>query len=198
MDRTGSPLIYTAYRGSSMNPTLVEPELLEIIPYADERLIRKGDVILFLAPGGSSSMVHRVMRVTCEGILTRGDHNRFDDAQKARAAQLRGRVVAARYGNRRRTVHGGPAGLAWHYFLRLWLAIDRHASSVLSPPYRALSRSGLMRRWLPAKYRPRVMAFQDKRLLMLGSHVIGRYDLRQRKWQVKRPFRLICVPTEIE
>ena len=80
----------TAYTGPSMNPTLREPELMEVVPYG-KRAVRCGDVILFRSPGGGQSVVHRVTRVTPDGIRTRGDNNRSEDAYSLQPAHIIGR-----------------------------------------------------------------------------------------------------------
>ena len=42
-------MFFAAYVGPSMNPTLREPEIMEIMPY-DNRPLRVGDVAFFLPP----------------------------------------------------------------------------------------------------------------------------------------------------
>jgi hypothetical protein len=180
-----------------MNPTIAEPALMEVVPYTHEAAVRPGDVLLFQPPGQPSAIVHRAMRITPRGILTRGDNNPMDDAAPLAFAHVTGRVVAIRRGEQRRTIHGGRAGLAWHYFLRGWRVINRWLSRLLHAPYHALARTGLLRRLLPARWRPRVVVFQGARLVMLGARVIGRYDARTRAWQIRRPLRLLCDPQDL-
>jgi hypothetical protein len=67
-------IFFAAYVGPSMNPTLQEPEVMEIMPYCN-RPMHAGDVIFFLPPEGDQPVVHRVVRVTPAGISTRGDNN---------------------------------------------------------------------------------------------------------------------------
>src|SRR5512143_1944898 len=97
--------IFAAYTGRSMNPTLVEPELLEVVPCSDTP-VRPGDVILFTHTGTKAQIVHRVARVTSAGLVTRGDSSAQDDADLCQRAEVRGRVVAAWRGQRRRAVPG--------------------------------------------------------------------------------------------
>lgn len=78
---------FAAYAGPSMNPTLVEPELIEIEPYY-ERPVRVGDVVFFTPPGEQALIVHRVVRLTAAGIRTRGDHNARDDAELLEPADI--------------------------------------------------------------------------------------------------------------
>ena len=71
-------VFFAAYVGPSMNPTLREPEIMEIVP-CGSRPLRVGDVVFFLPPGSDRPVVHRVVRVTPAGISTRGDNNSRED-----------------------------------------------------------------------------------------------------------------------
>ena len=187
--------IFAAYTGPSMNPTLVEPELLEIQPYAN-RAPRVGDVIYFHAPD-ERDIVHRVVAILPDGIRTRGDNNPCDDPWLVPASALVGRVVAAHRGNAQHKIFGGRAGFAQHYFLRAWRRINARVSRKLHAPYRAFARMGILRTLIPGCWRPRVVTFQATRLLMMGSRVIGRYDAQRRVWQIQRPFRLFVDEAEL-
>ena len=72
-------MFFAAYVGPSMNPTLREPEIMEIMPY-DGRPVRVGDVVFFLPPEADQPVVHRIVRVTPAGISTLGDNNTREDA----------------------------------------------------------------------------------------------------------------------
>ncbi len=50
------------YFGPSMIPSLRPGDELEIVAY-DQQQIRKGDVIVFIPPGGDAKIVHRVVSV---------------------------------------------------------------------------------------------------------------------------------------
>lgn len=90
-------VFFCAHRGNSMQPTLSERDLLEIEPYG-RRPMRRGDVIFFTHPQEDKPAVHRVMRISSEGILTRGDNNNLMDPWVLRAEDVIGRVVRARQG----------------------------------------------------------------------------------------------------
>lgn len=78
--RIGGIQVYDVYPTASMRPTLEVGDLVivEAVPYTN---IHLGDVIVFQPPipgGGCSSevIVHRVVNITSEGLITQGD-NRF-------------------------------------------------------------------------------------------------------------------------
>ncbi len=184
-----------AYHGPSMNPTLVEPELLDVVPY-DERPVRVGDVIFFTLPDGRA-VVHRVVQSTPAGISTRGDNNPHLDPWLLQPVAISGRIVAAQDAGKRRVIHGGRVGMAWHRLLRRWRSINRVTSRLLHRPYRALAANGIVAKHLPAPWRPRVAVFGARRLLLWGRRVIGHYDAQRGQWIIRRPYRLLVDATEL-
>lgn len=187
-------MFFAAYVGPSMNPTLREPEMLEVVPY-DSRPLRVGDVVFFVpSPEADQPVVHRVARVTPVGISTRGDNNAQEDTFLLQPEDIKGRVLAAWRGQKRREIAGGLQGRLTSRWLLCRRILGKGVSYLLYPLYYALSRWGFIARLLPAPLRPRVVVFQtqgqDQFRLLLGQHVIGRYDDQKRQWQIQRPFRL--------
>lgn len=187
-------MFFAAYRGPSMNPTLREPETMEVLPYG-RRPLRVGDVILFLSPATGQPIVHRVVRVVSTGISTLGDNNTQEDAFLLQSSRIQGQVVAAWRGQRRRRIAGGLHGR----FTRRWAhwqrTVDRGVSPLLHPLYHALSRWSVFAWMMPVSFRPRVVVFHtegcDRVRLLLGQQVIGRYDSRSQRWEIRRPFQLL-------
>ena len=188
-------MILAAYVGPSMNPTLREPEMMEIVPYGT-RSVRAGDIVCFRPPSHDYQVVHRVARLTPAGMTTRGDRNLNEDSYLVRREDITGQVVAAWRGQSRREIAGGLEGRMTSRWLRWRRLPGNIMSRLLHPWYDALSRSGLVARLLPARFRPRVVVFrtpgQDQLRLLVRHHVIGRYDAQTRQWQIRRPFR-VCV-----
>jgi SynChlorMet cassette protein ScmC len=186
-------MFFAAYAGPSMNPTLREPEIVEIAPY-DGRPLRVGDVAFFLPPEADRPVVHRIIRVTPAGISTRGDNNTHEDALLLQPKSIKGRVVAAWRGQKRRKIAGGLQGRLTSRWLRWRRVLDRGASPLLHPLYQALSHWKLIAWALPVSFRPRVVVFhvrgRDQFQLLLGQRIIGRYDDRRHQWQIQRPFHL--------
>lgn len=190
---THGALFFAAYVGPSMNPTLREPEMMEIVPY-DSRPLRVGDVAFFLSPEVDQPVVHRIVRVTPAGLSTRGDNNTQEDVFLLQPKDIKGQVVAVWRGRKRREIAGGLHGRLTSRWLRWRGVLDRGVSRLLHPLYHALSRGGMIASLLPAPLRPRVVVFQtqgrDRFLLLWGQHIVGRYDGQKRQWQIQRPFRL--------
>jgi len=192
-ESTTGNVFFASYVGPSMNPTLCEPEMMEIVPY-ESRPPRVGDVAFFLSPGAEQPVVHRIVRVTPADITTRGDNNTREDPCLLQPRDIKGQVVAAWRGRKRREIAGGLRGRLRGRWVRLRRIPDRLISCLLRPLYHDLSRNGDIARLLPRRFRPQVVAFQvkgrDQFRLLLGKQVIGQYDDQKRQWQIQRPFRL--------
>ena len=184
---------FCAHIGSSMHPTLNELDLLEIMPYG-KKTLRAGDVILFLPPEENQPIIHRVERVTKEGIRTHGDNNIENDPWLLQHEDVLGRVVAAWRGQKQRNIPGGNSGRLMSLSVRWILALDRGISRLLHPIYHSLARTGVVHCMLPSRLRPRVVVYragsQTQLRLLLGRHVVGQFDNRQHQWHIRRPFRL--------
>jgi signal peptidase len=188
-DKRSDAVYFCAHTGTSMHPTLSELDLLEIKPYS-HRPIRVGDVILFLLSKGDKPVVHRVVRISPEGIRTRGDGNNRVDTWILSPEDVIGQVVRAVRGKRRRPIYGGTFGRVWSLGVGGFKMLVRS----LSLPYYLLARWGNLRHWGPIQKRMRIIAVnhsQGKELkLMLGRWVIGWRRPEGLEWQIRRPFRL--------
>jgi SynChlorMet cassette protein ScmC len=186
-------MFFAAYVGPSMNPTLREPEIMEIMSYGS-RPLRVGDVAFFLPPEADQPVVHRVVRVTPAGISTLGDNNTQEDTFLLQPQSIKGQVVAAWRGQKRRKIAGGLQGRFTSRWLRWRRVLDRGVSPLLHPLYQALSHWGLIAWVLSVPFRPRVVVFHaqggDQFQLLLGQRVIGRYDVYRHQWKIQRPFHL--------
>jgi SynChlorMet cassette protein ScmC len=186
-------MFFAAYVGPSMNPTLREPEIMEIMPYGS-RPLRVGDVAFFLPAEADQPVVHRIIRVTPAGISTLGDNNTQEDTLLLQPESIKGRVVATWRGQKRRKIAGGLRGRLANRGLSWRRVLDRGVSPLLHPLYQALSHRGLIARLMPAPLRPRVVVFRaqgrDQFQLLLGQRIIGRYDERRHQWRIQRPFHL--------
>ncbi|UCG42940.1 MAG: SynChlorMet cassette protein ScmC [candidate division WOR-3 bacterium] len=188
------------YTGTSMDPSLREPDLLEVKPYSAER-VRPGDVVCFKPPGTDRTIVHRVVGVGPDGIRTRGDNKiATDDPWVLRQGDIIGRVVAAQREGRRRAVHGGWKGRRSLLVRRgtlLGRGIRRLVGSLPHALYDFVAGLGPFDRLLPSNLRPRLVRFrcyaarrQMSLKLLMGRQTIGRYVGRCDEWRIRRPFRL--------
>jgi signal peptidase len=193
LNEQGDSLNKVVYTGPSMNPTLKAPDILSVVPY-NERKIRCGDVIVFVPTGGNRRITHRVISVDKEGIKTRGDNNSDIDSFILKPDNILGRVVYARRGNRRLRIYGGLAGRLFVYTVKVLKKIDTGISFLLHPIYHWLSKTGLFRRLVPLRLKPRIISFKRpagvEHHLVMGRRVVGKRLPGKVDWHIKRPFRL--------
>jgi signal peptidase I len=107
------PFRFTA-TGCSMSPFIRDGDLITISPVSSR--LRPGDVVPFVSPFCDKLMVHRILNVSREGCLTKGDNNSEPDG-RIPASSIIGRVV--RVEHRRRQVR---FGLGIERFLIAWLS----------------------------------------------------------------------------
>lgn len=105
------PFRFTA-SGSSMEPFIRDGDVLTISPLSLP--LRRGDVVPFINPSGKQLMVHRILDVSREGYLIKGDNNSVPDG-RIPAAAIIGRVVRVEHGERQVRMGLGPERLliAW-------------------------------------------------------------------------------------
>ena len=181
------------YNGSSMEPTLKPGDRLDTVPY-DRQKIRRGDVVVFIAPADGSKVVHRVVSADSKGIRTRGDNCNRIDPWVLSPDQILGRVISVHRRNKRRRILGGYLGRVFAGAVRALNALDLGASFLLRPFYDRLARSGILRCWKPVWLEPRVISFshsgETELQLLIGRWVIGRLLPGMAQWYIRRPFRL--------
>lgn len=182
------------YKGPSMNPTLRSPDILQIVPYSDDRKIQRGDVIVFVPPGRSLSATHRVTTVDASGIRTRGDNNSLHDDWHLTPEMVLGRVVYAHRAKGKRRIYGGLPGRIIGNSLLAARYLDLKISFLLRPIYHYLAGASLFRAILPERLRPCVKtnkrSFGDEYLLLMGKFTIGYRIPGCDNWRIRRPFRL--------
>jgi SynChlorMet cassette protein ScmC len=178
--------------GTSMNPTLCEPDLLEIEPYGNRR-VRRGDVVCFTSPDTGRAVVHRVVAVSPRGIRTRGDNNTADDSGLLKPGDIVGRVTAAHRGSRRRAVPGGWSGSAALGWSRVGQGARKLAGLVPGKIYSFINSFGPFDNVLPRDLRPRLVRFRTRYRVFLklhmGSQAVGYYDFRHDLWHIRWRFR---------
>jgi signal peptidase I len=184
--------LYFVYRGVSMNPTFIEPEMITVFPYEKSR-IRTGDVICYKTTADENVIVHRIIGINGSRIQTKGDNNAAPDPYTIEAADIIGRVCESRKEGRLRRIHGGAAGITAMYCIRMRKPGMRFMSEMLHSVYNYLSHSGIMRKLLPGKIKIDFAVFERGKIkypkIIISGKTIGRYNPREQRWNIKRPYR---------
>ncbi|MDD1689058.1 MAG: SynChlorMet cassette protein ScmC [Methanoregula sp.] len=191
------PVVYT---GPSMNPTLVSPDLLDVVPYGEAAPVA-GDVVCFLREATGQVVVHRIVRIAGARIVTQGDNNPEPDPDLLQAGDILGKVIGARRGETRRAVTGGITGRAVFRCRRIATRV-RNAAGILlrsAGPAWGITRS--LARFLPACLKPRVVFFATWNYgtlrLYFGRSFAGDYDPARGSWKIRLPYRMLVSADEL-
>ena len=87
------PFRLVAVVSGSMEPTIPTGSLCIVnirVPYEE---IREGDVIVYLRKSDGLRIIHRVIAVTDEGLVTKGDHNQIADGLSTTAENFYGKSL---------------------------------------------------------------------------------------------------------
>jgi len=192
---------YNTCNGPSMHPTLRPGDGIEPRPYRAPGEMRAGDVVVYPRPGGSIDVVHRIIEVRRDGVVTRGDNNDKVDPYVVPFDAIVGRVTAAKRRNRRVAVRGGRIGL-WVHKLAL---LRMHARRRTLPPLRRLSdglaASGVLHVFHSALNLGIVRIERNdgvRRILVRGNRPVGTWSAGSPEWRIRFPYNLFVDKRRLE
>lgn len=140
---SSDPLVqYFIYRGPSMVPTFKPGQILHVKPHASD--MSQGDIIVFHVQNDEYYKVHRIIMVSSNGYITRGDNNLHNDLKPITRGQIIGRVEHTESGRLIRPVLGGWRGRRRACLLRARLLIKRNLRKGLNRPCQWLKCSGII------------------------------------------------------
>jgi signal peptidase I len=185
------------YHGASMGPTFKPGQLLHI--RLDSKKIMPGDIIVFKGQPDSQRIVHRVVSVSAQGFLTRGDNNKGLDPYLVLADQVIGKVDRMEMQGEQKVVLGGRQGL-WKAQIRwamLWL--DMWFRRMFWRPYGLLRAS----RIVPRIWRPVITVVQLKTeegslvKYIYKRRAVAVWDPSNRRFECRKPFDLV-IPSPLD
>ncbi|MCX6690880.1 MAG: hypothetical protein NTW33_02205, partial [Methanoregula sp.] len=199
-DMFGAGHIPIVYSGSSMNPTLKAPDLLDVVPYLGEKP-RVGDIICFTPPGGEKNIVHRIIRITGSGIWTQGDNNFLADPALVQADHILGRVIGATRGNHQRKIACGTLGRFTHRRMCIRKSALNTIFKIIQLAKPALVLTRAISQLLPGRWKPRIVLFSSRNTrimrLFFGASVTGEFNTIRGIWTIRFPFRLLVNETAL-
>jgi signal peptidase I len=187
--------LFFIYNGGSMAPLFKPGDFLcAHNPILGD--IRLGDIVIIQWEGSIDSLdyvVHRVVSVKREYLITQGDNNLSPDSQLVTNDNLIGLVTSFERKSHVYPVNGGAMGLFYarliHARNHLWLFIKRLGWRI----YGFIRLSGLVARvWRPAITQLRLMT--DKGPLIKychGNRTIAHWWIEKRYFNVLKPFDLV-------
>ncbi len=145
------------------------------------------------ATEGSRRIVHRVVAVSPEGLVTRGDANAWPDEGFVTPARFEGRVEALERNGATYTVPRGHAGLTRAAFARFRVRLARRLRRIASIPYGLLRASRIVRRiWHPALSTLTVATPQGTLIKTLHGHrTVARWWPQSGRFECIKPYDLV-------
>lgn len=180
------------YRGPSMAPTFRPGQLLFV--RSQTRAINPGDVIVFHGHDDRSSrVVHRVISVSPDGLITRGDNNLRDDPTPIGFDRVVGRVERANLRGQFRPVVGGWRGLWLARTLRAKLQIRTILRGGFREPYRWLRASRLVRYLWKPSFSKVWLAGEDGPWVKFvhRGRTVARWWPKRNQFECRKPYDLV-------
>jgi signal peptidase I len=186
------------YTGKSMNPAFIEGDIIYTKPGT---MILPGDIIVFRDTNAQQITVHRVIYVTKEGFITRGDNNSFFDCNPVVPGQLLGIVKFVENEGQIRAVPDGERELM--KIMKLWRV--RGWLRILKAPfrlfYRTIKKSGIVRLLLGKWFHKKVTKIYLENRAGSLMKIVYKGKTIAVKWSVgtfncKKPFDLLIVETK--
>jgi len=185
--------------GNSMYPTLAEPGYIDVQPYGNEKP-RRGDVVHFCSPGTGTMVVHRVMKVRPNGLITQGDNNPQDDQEVIPLSAVDGKVIAVKDAKGSRRLRGGRVGMMDYAYARLHRMLKNNSGRIYRLLFPAHALTGCLHRLAPKSANLKFVFFGNPvtgQLKIMSEDIcVGYYD--QRLWHINYPWRLWIDPVKIE
>jgi signal peptidase I len=192
--------VFFIYTGVSMSPLFRPGDLLCAQKVVLEN-IRLGDILII--DWGSDRkkneyVVHRVVLVEQEYLISQGDHNLKSDTQVVTIDNLVGLVTLFARQNRIYPVRGGAIGLMYARLIHAWYSIWLFTKRLGWQFYHTLRQSGLAAKiWRPAISRVRVMTDTGPLIkYCMGNRTVARWWPEINKFDVVKPFDLVILNPE--
>lgn len=186
------------YRGPSMHPTFQE---LDLLSYQRNCPVRAGDVVAFVNPVVPRTVVHRVVRVTGRGLVTRGDNAAVADPYLVPVSHVLGVVRWCHRNGISQKVLGGAAGRR----TARGHIVSRHGRRVLGaaagPLYRYMVSRRVISRWTSPLFELRLSAYlrSDGREFQLhhNGRAVGVRSPGAQHWHLDFPYALLVDPDRL-
>lgn len=183
------------YSGPSMHPTFKPGEILYV--QSEIRDIQPGDIVVYRRYG--KQIVHRVVSVSSNGFLTRGDNNLAKDEQVVRKEEIIGVVVGKELWGNQEEVTGGKKGLG--KAKQRWRLKEIHQKTLplIGIPYRWLKRKGWVRKlWHPRIIKLKINSTKGEMIKYLfKGKVVAIWLTESGRFFCKRPFDLVIQAPQI-
>jgi signal peptidase I len=174
------------YTGFSMYPTFRDPEFLVFEPVSP-KVVRPGDIIVFEQENLPKLVIHRVLRKTREGVITKGDNNERADPEVIPFHQIKGVVRRRLTKGKEKRVWNVPCGILWMRYVQIRKTITHHTP--LKRLIDSIRNKNMPRVPLPTFLKPIPVLFKNADRLAVVKvlwfrRVIGKFDAHKQIWEI--------------
>jgi signal peptidase I len=175
-----------------MRSTFAPGQTLYIHPESSEP--QPGDVVVFSR--GEGFTVHRVVKVTGSGLITRGDNNPRPDDAPVSPEQVVGVVDQVGEGDSTTSILRGQKALQKAQIRWKWMALTDKLRPVFGAPYRWLKQSRLIYKfWHPEVTRLEVNALSERMVkYIVRGKTIATWQPDSGRFECKRIYDLVIFP----
>lgn len=181
------------YLGPSMKPTLKSFDIVHIVPYQNHP--KKGDVVAIRRNDIDSLVIHRIIAITPEGIITQGDSNQQRDPETIQRSNILGRVTFVKRSDRIIPICCGFMGYSTFVRCRIISKITGAGKNLMRYPYWHLVSSQAFKRIVSFFLVYRAVQYSGSARteiqLYLGPLYIGRMRKGRDTWEIRSPFRVL-------
>jgi signal peptidase I len=183
------------YVGTSMYPLLRDLDILYFLPYQGQTMVC-GDVIVYAGKTGNKeiTITHRIVFIDDKGFTTKGDNNFSIDDIIVKPADILGLVVYVKRGNKFIRVRNGKTGIYLVKAIQLLLRIKNITIGVISYPYNWISKTGVLRKFVPRDTKQRIINIQRpsgmESHFLMGKYLVAKRRPGNNNWIILPPYKL--------
>jgi signal peptidase I len=191
---------YSTCSGPSMYPTLRGGDGFQLEKYIDSLDVHVGDIIVYPHPGKSIDVVHRIIKLRSDGVITRGDNNNKVDPYVVKYKDIVGKVNTVKRGRMTFYLAHGTKG----YIIHRVMLLRKYSKPYIFAPFvllsKFLTRSKLLNFLHPLIKTKVVYIKRDNKceiILVCGKKQIGKRQEKTNEWEIRFPYKLFIKIKEL-
>ena len=183
---------YSTCSGPSMLPTLKSGDGLRLYKYRDKTEIKIGDIIVYPHPDKPFDVVHRIIKIKVDGVITRGDNNNKVDPYLIKFGDIGGKVISTKRKTKLINLTNGKLGYYLHRYLIFKKYIYPYVVKVPCIILRPLKQYGILNFMHPC-FNLKVITIKRKnsvkKILSSGKKAVGKFNNETEEWEIIFPYK---------
>jgi signal peptidase I len=189
------------YNGPSMSPVMKPGDGIVVDKSVKIKDFRVGDIICYRPEGYEYYIVHRIVEIKKDGVITRGDNNSDKDPYLINVDFDPLFVSGIRRGNKTIKVYGGFPGYLNHKKNLIFKFLRVHIKSYIKRILDRIAESEILYFINPFHSKIKVlnykMELQEYQIMLVGKKQIGRKNKGQ-SWNIRHPWKLFINPLDYD